>query len=177
MAVPAHDRSVYSIETGSHLLFSQQHLEVILTDPSLLLKFTNFLSKHRSTSVPILMYYLDALKALKAISYSNAIAEALEPIHGFEFTAMPPTPTVSSVLEEKTQQALGVLLQDDLPAYITHVYVHAVSSTLLDRVTEKIGFHYQNIAGGLAETYCLSDPSRPDNPLVFASEGIRHQRP
>ena len=166
------DHDTLSIEAGSQLLFSRQHLEIIFAEPSLLLKFTKFLNQYRPNSLPVLMYYLDGLKALKAISYSNAIAEALEPIQGLAFSSSPLKPTVSSILEQKANRAFDVLVKDDLPAYITHVYVHMVSSTLLDRVTEKIGFHYQNIAGGLAETYCLSDPSRPDNPIVFASEGI-----
>ena len=164
--------NTHSLEARSELLFSRQHLEVIFGDPPLLLRFTSFLSKYRQESLTVLMYYLDSLKALKAIGYSNAIAEALEPIQGYGFTSTPPIATVSSILEEKANKAFGVLVQEDLPAYITHIYVLAVSSTLLDRVTEKIGFHYQNLAGGLAETYCLSDPSRADNPIVFTSEGI-----
>lgn len=70
----------YSLERRSELLFSKEHLKIIFEDPSLLLRFTAFLSYHRAGSIPILIYYLDAVKALKAISYSNAIAEALDPI-------------------------------------------------------------------------------------------------
>lgn len=31
--------------------------------------------------------------------------------------------------------------------------------------------HLREASEGLAEVFCLTDPSRPDNPIVFASEG------
>lgn len=32
--------------------------------------------------------------------------------------------------------------------------------------------HLREASEGLAEVFCLTDPSRPDNPIVFASEGL-----
>ncbi|RAL59489.1 hypothetical protein DID88_006603 [Monilinia fructigena] len=95
------------------------------SDPSLLLRFTSFLGAQRPGSIPILIYYLDAVKALKAISYSNAIAEALEPIAGI---------------------------------------------SIQRRITGTLPAHLREASEGLAEVFCLTDPSRPDNPIVFASE-------
>jgi len=54
---------------------------------------------------PTAHYSLDALKALKAISYANVVARALEPIPGLEFTTHPARPTVNTVLEEKANRA------------------------------------------------------------------------
>lgn len=59
----------YSLETRSEQLFSIEHLRMIFDDPALLLKFTAYLSSHRPASIPLLVYYLDAVKALKAIRF------------------------------------------------------------------------------------------------------------
>lgn len=166
------DAKQYSLETRSELLFSTEHLKAIFADPSLLLRFTSFLSSYRQTSIPILIYYLDAIKALKAISYSNAIAEALDPILGFDFTNTSATKTINPELEEKSKQAFDVLVREDLPAYITHTYVQTVSLSIQRRITGTLPQHLREASEGLAEVFCLTDPSRPDNPIVFVSEGM-----
>lgn len=161
----------FSLEARSVLMFSREHLKVIFSDPALLLRFTAFLSTHRPQSVPILIYYLDALKAMKAISYANAIAEALEPITGFDFTKDPVIRTSNPVLEKKASEAFDALVKEDLPAYITHIYIQVVSLSISRRITGTLPAHLQEASEGLAEVFCLTDPSRPDNPIVFASEG------
>ncbi|SLM34442.1 white collar [Lasallia pustulata] len=160
----------FSLEARSVLMFSREHLKVIFSDPALLLRFTAFLSTHRPQSVPILIYYLDALKAMKAINYANAIAEALEPIAGFDFTADPAIRTSNPVLEQKASEAFDSLVKEDLPAYVTHIYIQVVSLSISRRITGTLPAHLQEASEGLAEVFCLTDPSRPDNPIVFASE-------
>lgn len=164
---------LHTMETLAEILFSREHLQTIFADPSLLLRFTAFLSTYRPRSVPILMYYLDAMKALKAINYANALAEALEPIAGYDFTIFPAKTTMNSVLEDKANQAFTVLVQEDLPAYITHIYVQVTHSSVVRRITGATALRSQDGSDGLAEIFCLSDPSRPDNPIVFASEGTQ----
>ena len=168
---PLEGQSIFSLEARSQQLFSREHLQVIFSDPALLLRFTAFLSAVRPESVPILIYYLDALKALKALAYANAIAEGLDRIPGHEFTDHPTKPTVNSVLEEKASNAFEVLVNEDLPAYITHKYIQIVSLSITRRITGTLAPHLREASEGLAEVFCLSDPSRPDNPIVFASEG------
>ncbi|PBP24315.1 white collar [Diplocarpon rosae] len=162
----------YSLETRSEQLFSTEHLQIIFSDPTLLLRFTSFLSSHRPESVPVLIYYLDAIKALKAIRYSNAIAEALEPIPGFDFTATTAVKTLNAGLEEKAEQAFAALVREDLPAYITHIYTQTVSLSIQKRVTGTLPPSLIDHSEGLAEVFCLTDASRPDNPIVFASEAF-----
>jgi len=162
---------VYSLEKRSEQLFSTEHLRIIFKDPSLLLRFTAFLSAHRSSSIPILIYYLDSVKALKAINYSNAIAEALDPIEGFDFTRTAAKSTVNEELQEKSRQAFEAMVRDDLPAYITHIYIQTVSVSIQRRITDTLPSHLREASEGLAEVFCLTDPSRPDNPIVFSSEG------
>jgi hypothetical protein len=176
LVTPAQSRpKQYSLETRSEQLFSAEHLKIIFEDPSLLLRFTGFLSAHKPSSIPVLVYYLDALKALKAISYSNAIAESLDPIPGCDFTANVAYSTINKVIEEKAQRAFNVMVQNDLPAYITHVYIQTVSLSITRRIIGTLPPHLREASEGLAEVFCLTDPSRPDNPVVFASEGIPAQ--
>ena len=172
LVAPAEEgRQAFSLETRSEQLFSRAHLEIIFANPSSLLRFTAFLSSHRPQSVPILIYYLDALKALKAIRYANAIAEALSPIPSYAFTANLATPTSNRELENKAASAFQVLTDEELPAFITYVFVQVVSQSISRRITGTLAPHLREASEGLAEVFCLTDPSRPDNPIVFASEG------
>lgn len=171
VAPPADEYHKFSLEERSEQLFSRAHLEIIFSNPTLLLRFTAFLSTHRPQSVPILIYYLDALKALKAIKYANAIAEALQPIADHSFTTEASKATVNQHLEEKAYKAFTVLTEHDLPAYITQMYIQIVSLSISRRITGTLPSHLREASEGLAEVFCLTDPSRPDNPIVFASEG------
>lgn len=166
------DGKIYSLEKRSELMFSRQHLEEIFSEPALMLHFTTFLSKTRPQAIPLLIYYLDSLKALTAINYANAVAEALDPIDGHDFTEHPARPTVNSILEEKLKTAFDALVRDELPTYITHVFIQYVSVSIQRRITGTLPPHLRDASEGLAEVFCLTDPSRPDNPIVFASEGM-----
>lgn len=173
LVAPAQDihHQGFSLEARSVQIFSHEHLKVIFEDPSLLLRFTAFLSTHRPQSVPILIYYLDALKALKAVKYANAIAEALSPIPDYEFTTHLAPPSVNATLENKASQAFDALVREELPAYVTQMYIQIVSLSISQRITGVLAPHLREASEGLAEVFCLTDPSRPDNPIVFASEG------
>lgn len=162
--------STYSIERRGEEMFSTEHLRAIFDDPAALLKFTSFLGSHRPESVPILIYYLDALKALRAIRYANAVSEALEPLEGHAFTESIPPSTRNPALEEKARQAFQAMVDEDLPAFITHTWIGVVSASIHRRITGTLPPHLREASEGLAEVFCLSDPSRPDNPIVFASE-------
>lgn len=173
LVAPADNRPApnkYSLEERGQQMFSREHLETIFDDPGLLLKFTSFLGSHRRESVPILIYYLDALKALRAIRYANAVSEALDPLDSLEFTQTMPHYSRNESLEEKARQAFDMMVQEDLPAYITHVYINVVSISIQRRITGTLPPHLREASEGLAEVFCLSDPGRPDNPIVFASE-------
>ncbi|KAI7557003.1 hypothetical protein KC316_g13550 [Hortaea werneckii] len=161
---------MYAMEKRSEQLFSNQHLREIFEDPKLLLRFTGYLNVHRPQSIPLLIYYLDALKALRALTYANAVAEALEPIKGLEFTDDDAQPSVNQKLEGKASKAFDILVREDLPAYITHRWVQVVSLSIQKRITGTLAPHLREASEGLAEVFCLTDPSRPDNPIVFASE-------
>ncbi|KAL9637532.1 MAG: hypothetical protein Q9204_001851 [Flavoplaca sp. TL-2023a] len=165
-------RDIHAIETRTEMLFSRQHLEFIFADRELSTRFANFLRTYRPDSVPVLGYYLETIKALKTLKYAEAVMKGLERIPGLEFTADSRDVTMTWVLEDKTDRALDILTQNDLPAFIAYVYVCIVDSALVKRVTGTEDAGTRDVAIGLAEVFTISDPSRPDNPLVFASEDI-----
>ena len=166
---------IHPLEQRSELLFSRQHLQLILADLKLSLKFTEFLRTYRPESVPILAYYLDVVKALKTIKYAESIINGLAPIPGHEFTAGTNNATMAWVLEDKADRALDTLVKDDLPAFVAYVYVRTVDVALVDRVTGRDDPKSRSVADGLAEVFVLSDPSKPDNPIIFTSEGTLHK--
>lgn len=73
-------------------------------------------------------------------------------------------------LEQKANSAFDALVVDDLPAYIAHQYTQVVSVSIAKRVTGTLPAHLREASEGLAEVFCLTDPSRTDNPIVFASD-------
>lgn len=163
--------SGFQLENRSDTMFSREHLEEIFKDRTLLLQFTNFLTANRPQSISILLYYLDALKALRAIAYANSLADSLERIEGHDFANERAGAMINSALEKKAEQAFETLVRDELPAYITHTFISVVSLSIQRRITGTLAPHLRESSEGLAEVFCLTDPSRPDNPIVFASEG------
>ncbi|KAK5149587.1 hypothetical protein LTR04_007010, partial [Oleoguttula sp. CCFEE 6159] len=158
LVAPAYQQTtnVYSLEKRSEQMLSKEHLTVIFADPRLLSKFTSFLSAHRPSSVPILAYYLDALKALKAIKYANAIVEALEPINGRNFTEYHAPATVNAVLEDQVNKAFEAMVQDDLPAYIAYIWTQVVRVIIRQRITGNLAPHLREASEELAEVFCLT---------------------
>jgi hypothetical protein len=162
----------FSLETLSRALFSKDHLQVIFSDPALILRFTTFLGINRPSSVPLLVHYLDSLKSIRAIHYANAICEGLDPVEGLDFTQQPVQATVNPTLVARAESAFDALVREELPAFICHQYIQVVSASIAARITGSLSPHLREASEGLAEVFCLTDPSRADNPIVFASEGV-----
>lgn len=165
--------SQFALERASQSLFSKDHLQIIFADPTFLMRFTTFLSQHRpSTSVSLLVHYLDSLKSLRAVHYANAICEGLDPVPGLDFTASPVKPTVNQALEERAERAFDMLVQEELPAFVCETYIAVVTKSITARITGSLSPQLREASEGLAEVFCLTDPSRKDNPIIFASEGV-----
>ncbi|KAG9636363.1 hypothetical protein KCU64_g14616, partial [Aureobasidium melanogenum] len=169
-APPEEVNQTYRLDEHAEQLLSREHLEAIFADRKTLLKFTGFLNSHRPLSIPILVFYMDALKALRAIKYANAVSSALHPVSGLDFTSTPPQTTQNQELQNKADQAFDLLVREDLPAYITWTWISIVSTSIQRRITGTLAPHLREASEGLAEVFCLTDPSRKDNPIVFASE-------
>ncbi|PNS21468.1 Phototropin-2 [Sphaceloma murrayae] len=167
---PEETSGQYQLEARAEQLFSKDHLKHIFAEPKLLLHFSSFLNSHRPNSVRLLVYYLDAVKAIHAIEYANDITEALDQLHGHDFSQAPPPITTNRALEKRAEEAFDALARDELPAYITYTWIQVVHTSVQRRITGTLAPHLRETSEGLAEVFCLSDPSRPDNPIVFASE-------
>lgn len=153
-------------------LFSVEHLNIILKDNVQLQRFTTFLMRYRAHCVPTLVRYLDSQKALRAIQYANALAD--------QITQHPSWPSKASAatldphFEQLSQRALDELVAEALPAYITFNIVDVVTELLNKEIIGKNTPVMRQLVHGLAEVYCLSDPTQEGNPIVFASEGEPH---
>ena len=88
------------------------------------------------------------------------------------FTEGRASTTINKDLEDRAARAFQVMVDQDLPAFVTQMYVQVVSQSISQRITGTLAPHLREASEGLAEVFCLTDPSRPDNPIVFASEGL-----
>ncbi|CAH0037957.1 unnamed protein product [Clonostachys solani] len=171
IVAPSHEeQAVYSLERRSELLFSKEHMATILADSRLLGQFAHFLATVRPDSVPLLKYYLESEKAMRAIRYANSVMGALGALNGHEFTADVAEDTSNDGLQAKHDAALEALTRDELPMFITHKYIGIVSLSIKQRITGIMPAHLRNASEGLAEVFCLTDPSRQDNPIILASD-------
>ncbi|KAI0197409.1 hypothetical protein EV127DRAFT_507646 [Xylaria flabelliformis] len=170
VAPPEAPEPQYSVEVKSELLLSAEHLRIIFNDPRHMQKFTDFLYTLKPESVPLLNYYLDLVKASKAIGYANAIIGDLARVNRTPSSELPLAEAIGKSLMVRANETFGVLAQEGLPAYVTHVWTRIVSITIKQRITNTLPPNLRDLSEGLAEVYCLTDPSRDDNPIVFASE-------
>ena len=158
-----------SAERIAERLFSADHLNVILNDNTELQRFTTFLMRYRAQYVPTLVRYLDSQKVLKAIKYANTLAD--------QITQQPSWPTRASAasvdpqFEQLSRRALDELIAEALPAYVTFNVVEVVTELLNKEIVGRNTPVMRELVHGLAEVYCLSDPTQEGNPIVFASEG------
>lgn len=165
---PVTDRRAEAI---ADRFFSIDHLDVILRDDAQLQRFTTFLMRYRAHCVPTLVRYLDSQKALKAIQYANALAD--------QITQQPTWPSKVSAasldprFEQMSQRALEELVAEALPAYMTFNVVDIVTELLNKEIIGRNTPVMRELVHGLAEVFCLSDPTQDGNPIVFASEGGR----
>ncbi|KAJ5669491.1 hypothetical protein N7462_010561 [Penicillium macrosclerotiorum] len=162
---------LHGLERQADAMFSAEHMLVILNDPRYLARFREFLVVERPRSIPTLTYYLNACKALKAIQYANALVRLSVdvPTAGIETAQKPVGFTTNSALEVRVQDALNALTGEELPAFITSTCINITSKVVEERVRGTLPDKFQGMSDALAEVFCLTDPSRPDNPIIFAS--------
>lgn len=169
---PPPNNQVKLLDTLSEQLLSGDHLNVILRDPSFFLRFTAFLNRYRPHSAPVLVRYLEAQKAMKAVEYANLVAQSIKPLPSDPPDQTPcPAASVDMRFEARAKKAFNQLVTEALPAYITQALVKVVTESMVREITGATIPVMQELVGGLAEVYCLSDPSLKDNPIIYASEG------
>ncbi|KGO76121.1 PAS-associated, C-terminal [Penicillium italicum] len=163
---------LHSLEQQADLMFCSDHMLAILSNPRYLARFREFLSQERPGSFSTLTYYLNASKSLKAIQYANALVSlAVDvPTPGIETAEHPVGPTVNLALEQRVQVALNALTAEELPAFITSTCINITGKVVEERVRGTLPDKFKGTADALGEVFCLTDPSRPDNPIIFASK-------
>jgi PAS domain S-box-containing protein len=156
-------------ETLSEKLFSAAHLNIILREYRMCASFTSYINKYRSHLAPVFARHQATQKAKAAIDYANAVAENLPS------TNHPSTPDIRATVpdakfEERAKKAVDELTNDALPGYITHRLIQVVTDCLVKEIMGNNAPVMTELLQGLAEVYCLTDPSLPDHPIVYASE-------
>ena len=165
--------SEISPENLCDLLFSRQHLRLVLEDPNISRGFITFVRTYRPGSVTTLTRYINLTKALKSLLYAEAI------MHGLEAAKFQPIENDACsfampwVIQDKIERILDLLMVDDFRAFIAHLYVKIVDSALADRVMAMRDPTMPSKCRGLAEVFILSDPARQDNPICFTSDDFQ----
>ncbi|KAJ6008352.1 PAS-associated C-terminal, partial [Penicillium herquei] len=162
---------LHTLERQADTMFSAEHMLAILKNPRYLAQFREFILQERPRSISVLTYYLNTCKALKALEYVNALVRLSVdvPPAGIEPAQQPVGPTTNLALEARVQDALNALTAEELPAFITSTCINITSKVVEERVRGTLPEKFQGTADALAEVFCLTDPSRPDNPIIFAS--------
>ncbi|KAK3670053.1 hypothetical protein LTR78_010084 [Recurvomyces mirabilis] len=156
-----------NVEALSDRLFSADHLDAIIRDHNHAARLTRFLNQYRPQQADTLARYMETKKAIAAIQYANAIAEQIPPNQGRpRYVAA----TLDQRFEAKSAEIVEDLVEEALPAYITHRLVTLVTDTLVKEITGNSAPVMRELIPSLAEVYCVTDPSLPDNPIVYASE-------
>lgn len=150
-------------------LFSLDHLGLILRNHSLCQPFAAFLNRYQPQYTPTLTRYLDCQKALAAIRYANSVADRIS-------MSCQSSKRESGVADPRldtiAQKAIEELASEALPAYITCRLVSVVTDVLVKEITGNNIPLMRDMVQGLAEVYCMTDPTLPDNPIIFASKGL-----
>lgn len=169
---PPPNKGIKLLDTQSDSMFSGDHLTTILRDPAFFLRFTAFLNRYKPHSAPVLVRYLETQKAMKAVEYANSVAYSIKPLPGDPPNQSCPAASVDPRFEARAKKAFDQLVHDALPMYITHTLVKVVTEYMVREITGTTMPMMRELVGGLAEVFCLSDPSLRDNPIVYASEGM-----
>ena len=169
---PPPRKPVKFLDSLAERLFSEDHLRIILRDSTFFMRFTAFLNRYKPQCSPILVQYLEAQKAIKAIEYANALAESLKPMPWDEASKTPcAAATVDARFETRCRRSFDTLVNEALPAYVTYCLVRVVTESMVREITGTTMPLMRELVGGLAEIFCLADPSQNDTPIVYASEG------
>ena len=173
LAPPPPKQAHKLLDNVAERLFSDDHLRIILRDPAQFLRFIAFVNRYKPQVAPVLTRFLETQKAIKAVEYANAIADTLGPVPG-EHSSY--TPVAAALLdgrfEARSKRAFDTLVTEALPATITHTLVNVVTDVMVKEITGNTLPVMRDLVAGLNEVFCLTDPSLPDNPIVYASEGM-----
>ena len=166
---PAPKRHSLGIENTVDLLYGEPHLQSILKDKRLRSEFIAFLAQRMPSQMVHMIRLAENEKAIAAITYANAIAQAQRPLTGSQ------QPAVAAVISEQFQQdgqrTFGMLLAEALPAYIAYVLTNEVMRYVEKQIPRMRTSHMdQQPVKGISEVFCLTDPNMKDHPIIYASK-------
>lgn len=126
--------------------------------------------------MPLLTFYWDACKAIKALDYANSLASMLyKPASHQDANYQATGVVANSQLRHAADEAFKELLREDLHWFIANTYIGIVCSVMRSRVTGTLPAPLREASHGLAEVFCITDPTRRDNPIILASQAFtRH---
>ena len=175
------------------------HLARILTTPRPLSLFADFLAGRGDSAIGTLVRYLDAKKALKALAYSNAIAgalavrnEALELRRDAAFAGL--LEELAGYVTHSVVDVVSRLVARRITGAASTGAGHTSAANAANANASLSGEFCGTADGeagadgggdgvvpaaddGLGECFCLTDPRRPDNPIIFMSEGFERPPP
>lgn len=158
---PPPRKPVRFLDSLSERLFSEDHLRTILRDPTFFMRFTAFLNRYKPACSPILVRYLEAQKAIKAVEYANALAEGLKPLPGEEDSKVPfAAAKVDEVFEARSKRSFETLVNEALPAYVTFSLVKVVTESMVREITGTTMPLMRELVGGLQRCFAWLIPTR-----------------
>jgi len=157
------------IENTVDSLYGEQHLHNILKDKKLRREFVTFLEQRMPSQMVHVVRLSENEKAIAAITYANAIAQAQRPVTGSQQPAV--AAVISDQFVQDGQRTFGMLLAEGLPAYITHVLTNEVMKYMEKQIPRRRLSHMdQQPVKGISEVFCLTDPNMKDHPIIYASK-------
>lgn len=133
----ARNGEMYTLERKSLLMFSKAHMRIIMQDFKLLRKFAAFMVEERPERVQLLAYHLDCRKALAAINFSNVVVGGMSlssaSVADGGVGATPPA-TTNEELWKRADESFHQLASEDLPAWVTSVWIKAVEVSIRMRI-------------------------------------------
>lgn len=130
---PPKDRSLQNdLEALSDRFFSADHVDLILKDYALASRFKTFLESYVPHHVATLRQYAELKKAIAALEFANAVANRIQsPMGHPPFAAA----NIDERFEAQAKQTARNVVEEALPAYLTHRLVALVTDTLVKEIT------------------------------------------
>jgi PAS domain-containing protein len=157
------------IENTVDSLYGEQHLQSILKDKKLRREFVTFLEQRLPSQMVHMVRLSENEKAIAAITYANAIAQAQRPMTGSQQPAA--AGIISDQFVQDGQRTFRMLLAEGLPAYIAHVLTNEVMKYMEKQIPRmRLSHMDQQPVKGISEVFCLTDPNMKDHPIIYASK-------
>ena len=170
---PLDNAGQISVETLDDFLFSIHHLKDVLEDREMSVKLKMFLQRHQPSAINHVARFSNLKKALRSLRYAEAIVNDLESSKNATVASKVGMFAMPWVIQEEIDATLNLFVGDEFRAFVADIYARMSGEALADRVIGGYSSKGVDVVPGLAEVFVLSDPTRPDNPIVFTSDDFQ----